>query len=86
MHLIKIRELLHILRNNPQPAEGLIAEAPDPAFFVAVGAPVEHEQYIVAGGSATPARVGRALVNVGPRQWPRHGAWLLVVGRPHKHP
>jgi len=86
MHLLKILELLHILRNNPEPAEGLIVEAPDPAFIVAVGAPVEHEQYIMAGGSAAPARVGRALVIVVARHWPRHGGRLRGVGRPHEHP
>ena len=86
MHLLKILELLHILRNNPEPAEGLIAEAADPAFVVAVIALVEHEQYIVAGGSATPARVGRALVIVVARHWPRHEGWPRGVGRPHEHP
>ena len=60
MHLLKILELLHILRNNPEPAEGVIAEAPDPAFVTAEVAPAERS--IAAGGSAAPARVGRALV------------------------
>jgi hypothetical protein len=62
MHLLKILELLHILRNNPEPAEVVIAEAPDLAFVAAEVALVE--QSIVAGGSATPARVGHALVIV----------------------
>ena len=84
MHLLKILELLHILRNNPQPAEGLIAEAPDPAFIVAEVAPVE--QSIATGGSAALARVGRALVIVVVRHWPRHGGRLRGVGRPHEHP
>ena len=62
MHLLKILELLHILRNNPEPAEGVIAEAPDPAFVAAEVGPAERS--IVAGGSATLVRVGRALVIV----------------------
>ena len=60
MHLLKILELLHILRNNPEPAEVVIAEAPDPAFVAAEVGPAERS--IVAGGSTATARVGRALV------------------------
>jgi len=63
IHLIKILELLHILRNNPEPAEGLIAEALDPAFVVAVIAPVEHEQYIVAGMNIRRCRI-RLLIQI----------------------
>ena len=84
MHLLKILELLHILRNNPEPAEGVIAEALDPAFVAADVQPAERS--IVAGGSAAPARMGRALVIVVTRHWPRHGGRLRGVGRPHEHP
>jgi hypothetical protein len=63
MHLIKILELLHILRNNPEPAEGLIAEAPNLAFVVVVIAPVEHEQYIVAGMNIRRCRI-RLLIQI----------------------
>ena len=87
MHLLKPLELLHILRNSPETAEGVIAEAPDPAFVAVEEAPVE--QSIVADGSAvlardqSPAR-GRALVIVVVRHWPRHGDQLRGVGRPHE--
>ena len=84
MHLLKILELLHILRNNPEPTEGVIAEAPDPAFVAAEVGPAE--QSIVTSRSAAPAQVGRALVIVVARHWPRHGGWLRGVGRPHEHP
>ena len=88
MHLLKILELLHILRNNPEPAEGVIAEAPDPAFLAAEVGPFEPS--FVAGGRAasaldpSPAR-GCTLVNVGARHWARHGGRLRGVGRPHEH-
>ena len=67
MHLLKPLELLHILRNSPEPAEGVITEAPDPAFVAAEVGPVEPS--IVAGESAAPARDpslarGRSLVIV----------------------
>ena len=52
MHLLKILELLHILNNNPEPVEGVIAQAPDPAFVVAVVAPVE--QSIAVTGDTLP--------------------------------
>ena len=84
MHLLKILELLHILRNNPKPAEGIIAEAPDPAFVDAEVGPLERS--IAVGGSSAPARVGRALVIIVARHWPRHGGRLRGVGRPHEHP
>ena len=84
MHLLKILELLHILRNNPESAEGVIAEAPDPAFVAAEVGPAERS--IVAGGSAAPAQVGRALVIVVARHGPRHGGRIRGVGRPHEHP
>ena len=84
MHLLKILELLLILRNNPEPAEAVIAEAPDPAFIAVEVGPAERS--IVAGGSTAPARVGRALVIVIARHWPRHGGRLRGVGRPHEHP
>ena len=77
MNLLKILELLHILRNNPEPAEGVIAEAPDPAFVAAEVGKVEPS--IAVGGSAAPARDpapvrGRALVIVVVRHWPGTGA------------
>ena len=84
MNLLKILELLHILRNNPEPAEAVIAEAPDPAFVAAEVQPAERS--IVAGGSAAPACMGRALVIVVARHWPRHWGRLRGVGRPHEHP
>ena len=84
MNLLKILELLHILRNNPKPAEAIIAEAPDPAFVAAEVGPAERS--IVTGRSAAPAQVGRALVIVVARHWPRHGGWPRGVGRPHEHP
>jgi len=84
MHLLKPLELLHILRISPEPAEGVIAEAPDPAFAAAEVGPVQPS--IAAGGSAAPARVGRALVIVVARHWPRHGGRLRGVGRPHEQP
>ena len=89
MHLLTQLELLYILRISPEPAEGDLAEALDPAFLAAKVGPVEPS--ILVGGLCAPARDqsparGCALVNVDVRQWPRHGAWLLVVGRPHKHP
>ena len=83
MHLLKILELLHILRNNPEPAEGVIAEAPDPAFVAAEVQPAERS--IVAGGSAAPACMGRALVIDVARHWPGNGGRLQGVGRPHEH-
>ena len=84
MNLLKILELLHILRNNPEPVEGVIAEAPDPAFVVVEVAPVE--QSIAANGSTAPACVGHASVIIVARHWPRHGGRLRGVGRPHEHP
>ena len=54
MHLLKPLELLHILRNRPEPAEGVIAEAPDPSFVAAEVGPVEPS--IAAGGRAAPVR------------------------------
>ena len=84
MHLLKILELLHILRNNPEPAEGVIAEALGSVFVAAEVGPAERS--IMAGGSAALARVGRALVIVVARHWPRHGGRLRGVGRPHEHP
>ena len=84
MHLLKILELLHILRNSPEPMEGVIVEAPNPAFITAEVGPAERS--IVAGGSAAPAQVGRALVIIVARHWPRHGDQLWGVGRPHEHP
>ena len=89
MHLLKPLELRHILRNSPEPAEGVIAEALDPAFVAAEVGPIEPS--IAVGGSAasahdpSPAR-GRALVIVVARHWPRHGGRLWGVGRPHEHP
>ena len=67
MHLLKILELLHILRNSPEPTEGVIVEVPNPAFIAAEVGPVEPS--IAAGWSAAPARDpsptrGRALVIV----------------------
>ena len=89
MHLVTQLELLYILRISPEPAEGDLAEALDPVFLAAKVGPVDPS--ILAGGLAAPAREqspkrGCTLVNVGARQWPKHGAWRLVVGRPHKHP
>ena len=84
MHLLKILELLHILRNNPEPVEGVIAEAPDPAFVVVEVAPVE--QSIAANGSTAPACVGHASVIIVARHWPGHGGRQWGVGRPHEPP
>ena len=67
MHLLTQLELLYILRISPEPAKGVIADAPDLAFIAAEVGPVEPS--ITAGGSTAPARDpspvrGRALVIV----------------------
>ena len=72
MHLLKILELLHILRNNPEPVEGVIAEALDPAFVAAEVGLVEPS--IADGGSTAPARDRRREALA--RAWgPAAGSW-----------
>ena len=71
MHLLKILELLHILRNNPEPAEGVIAEASDPTFVAAEG---------VAAAMLTPQGFGQSIAVTGdtlPPPWFGHYEMIL---------
>ena len=82
MHLIKQLELHYILRISPDPVEGVVAEATDPAFLAAEVRP--NVPSFLAGGCAALAREpppaqGRALVKVRARHWPRHGDGLVEV-------